>query len=534
MLLQEDSEFQQGIHSLLSSLKQPKKDIVPPLPITEFDIWCRGIMRRCNSSLSLVLLLVACTGESKSDEFGVPYGEPSDDDRPVDTDTEGADSSIDPGYEVGDAILTAGTFPDPPSNGGQIMYEWVDVAIYDDTYAVQVGVSGVGLVSRLDGRVLDEQNNGRGYSVDSDGDLIVVGSRTERVGLWRFQEGEVLTPAGFIEGAGIHEKVAVDAELVAVAWRNRGLKLYQSTTDVQLLSTISATDAYAVDLSGERLVYSDAEELVLVDVSDPANPVELHRMEVDSEVRDIDFDGFRAAIGLGGNGIVLFEIENDRFVERGSASPPGSVFSLSLDQDHLWVASWATTTLYVIQEMGLLPLAQEDPLSSAMGVAASGGRAIVADWYQSTVLEQVDDRWGAEVHLPIAMRFREGESISQPLWVYNYGAQPLEIAFTDIPTGFSVEHSEDDSQSATIATGSRAIFSVSAPNGSWSPSNIRWTSNDPDESTGVIEIRPSNSGEGSLHPDFALPLVSRNGAEGTSRLSDFEGKVLFLSWWSDY
>ena len=491
-------------------------------------------MHRCNLLLSLVLLTVACTVDSKSDEFGVPYGEPSDDDRPMDTDTEDTDSSISSAYEVGDAILTSGTFPDPPSNGGQIMYEWVDVAVYDDAYAVQVGVSGVGLVSRVDGRVLDEQNNGRGYSVDSDGDLIVVGSRTERVGLWRFQEGEVLTPAGFIEGAGVHEKVAVDDELVAVAWRNRGLKLYQSTTDVQLLTTISATDAYAVDLADDRLMYSDADEVVFVDVSDPVNPTELDRVQLDSEVRDIDFDGSRAAIGLGGNGVVLFEMDNDRFIERGSALPPGSVFSLSLDQDHLWVASWATTTLYAIQETGLLPLAQEDPVSSAMGVAASGGRAVVADWYRSTVLEQVDDRWGAEIHLPIAMRFREGESISQPLWVYNYGAQPLEIAFTDIPSGFSVEHSGDDRQSATISVGGSTIFSVSAPNGSWAPGTIRWTSNDPDESTGVIEIRPSNSGEGSLHPDFALPLVSRNGAEGTSRLSDFEGKVLFLSWWSDY
>ena len=35
-----------------------------------------------------------------------------------------------------------------------------------------------------------------------------------------------------------------------------GVKLYQSTTDVQL-STISATDAYAVDLADNRLVYSD-------------------------------------------------------------------------------------------------------------------------------------------------------------------------------------------------------------------------------------------------------------------------------------
>jgi hypothetical protein len=169
-----------------------------------------------------------------------------------------------------------------------------------------------------------------------------------------------------------------------------------------------------------------------------------------------------------------------------------------------------------------------------MGVAAAGGNAIVADWYQSTVLQQVNERWGSEVHLPVAMRFREGDAISQPLSVYNYGAQPLEIAFTDIPTGFNVEHSEDDGQSATVAVGGREIFYVSAPNGNWAPDNIHWTSNDPDELTGRIEIRPSTSGEGSLHPDFALPLVSRNGSEGTARLSDFEGKVLFLSWWSDY
>ena len=89
----------------------------------------------------------ACTGDTKGNEFGVPYGEPSDDDRPIDTDTEDTDSSIGSGYEVGDAILTAGTYPNPPSIGGQIMYEWVDVAIYDEAYAVQVGVSGVGLVS---------------------------------------------------------------------------------------------------------------------------------------------------------------------------------------------------------------------------------------------------------------------------------------------------------------------------------------------------------------------------------------------------
>ena len=171
---------------------------------------------------------------------------------------------------------------------------------------------------------------------------------------------------------------------------------------------------------------------------------------------------------------------------------------------------------------------------SAMGVAASGGRAVVADWYQSTILEQVEHRWGAELHLPVVMRFREGDSMLQPLWVYNYGAQPLEIAFINVPTGFSVEHVPSDESSATVPVGERALFSVSSPGGIWSPGSIQWTSNDPDESTGTIGVYPSDAGEGSLHPDFALPLVSSDGPQGTARLSDFQGKILFLSWWSDY
>ena len=168
------------------------------------------------------------------------------------------------------------------------------------------------------------------------------------------------------------------------------------------------------------------------------------------------------AVGLGGNGVVLFNLVGDSLVEHDSALPPGSVFSLSLDDEYLWVASWSTTTLYAIQETGLLSLAQEDPMMSAMGVAASGGRAVVADWYQSTILEQVEQRWGAEVHLPVVLRFREGDSMLQPLWVYNYGAQPLEIAFSNIPTGFSVEHVPSDESSATVPVGGSALFSVSS------------------------------------------------------------------------
>ena len=61
----------------------------------------------------------------------------------------------------------------------------------------------------------------------------------------------------------------------------------------------------------------------------------------------------------------------------------------------------------------------------------------------------------------------------------------LEMPSQTFRQGFSVEHSGDDRQSATIPVGGQYL-SVSAPNGSWAPGNIRWTSNDPDESTGVL------------------------------------------------
>lgn len=487
-------------------------------------------MPRCN--LCLLSGLLACTGDKQG--WDVPYGqstgEPaSEPSTEIDTGEE-----IPTGYQIGDPMVTTSTFPDPPLNNGQILYEWVDVAIYDQNYAVQVGVSGVGLVSRQTGEVLDSVNNGRAYTVDSDGDLIVVGSRTHRIALWRFQEGETLSPAGFIEGQGVHEKVAVDNELVAVAWRDQGVRLYQSTTDVQLLSTIPTTDAYAVDIVGDRLFYSDAAELVMVDVSDPANPLELQRVPLDSEVRDIDASAQFVALGLGGNGVQVLALDNDRLISLDTAEPPGGVFSLSLDQSFLWVASWETITLYTLENETLLPLGQEKPLSAAMGVAASNGQAVVADWYQSTIVQQVSNRWGAEVHLPTTMRFHQGESVSQTLWVYNYGAEPLELFFDNIPSGFSVEETQSDTSEANIPVGGRALFRVSVPNGSWSPTSLSWTSNDPDEATGRIDIRSSNAGEGALHPDFALPLVSADGIQGTGRLADYQGKVLFLSWWSDY
>ena len=63
---------------------------------------------------------------------------------------------------------------------------------------------------------------------------------------------------------------------------------------------------------------------------------------------------------------------------------------------------------------------------------------------------------------------------------------------------------------------------------------LEWTSNDPDELSGSITLKAATDGTGSHHEDFELPLISAEGILGNARLSDYQGKVLFLAWWSDY
>ncbi len=483
------------------------------------------MLHRCVALVSLVVVL-ACSGSEKQ-SFGVPMGGGNEPSSPSDTGVESTDGRV-----LADVLTTVSTYPDPPT--GQIMDEWVDVAVYDDFFAVQVGVSGIGLVSRQDGRVMDNQNPGRGYSVDSDGDLIVVGSRTERVSLWRFTEPSNLTPSGFIDESGVHEKVAVEGGVLAVAWRNQGVRLYSTTTDVQEIHTLSAEDAYAVDICGDWLLYSDAQELVWSNIQDPTNPQEITRIQLESEIRDIDCDGKHVALGLGGNGIQVWRIVETTLVEVGVDQPPGTVFSVSLDNNELWVATWAAVALYSIEGGELLPLGHEDPRSAAMGVAASDGSAVVADWLQSTIVERTPNTVGPEVNIPSEMIFRSGDSVSQYLWVHNHGGRTLELEFTQIPSGFSVVNTQDETQFVSVGVGEVRTIEIRVPNGNWGPVTLEWASNDPDERTGTLDIRPASNGVGSLHPDFSLPIISANGLQGTESLSDFSGKILLLSWWSDY
>ena len=62
---------------------------------------------------------------------------------------------------------------------------------------------------------------------------------------------------------------------------------------------------------------------------------------------------------------------------------------------------------------------------------------------------------------------------------------------------------------------------------------IAWTSNDPDEASGRIELQQADQGIGSTHVDFTLAGIDMpSGEEGTWTLSDQQDSAVVLVYWS--
>ncbi|MDP7111369.1 MAG: hypothetical protein QGH45_05375, partial [Myxococcota bacterium] len=126
-------------------------------------------------------------------------------------------------------------------------------------------------------------------------------------------------------------------------------------------------------------------------------------------------------MGLGGNGAAVFEVDGDSLVELGRVAPPGSALSVALDGDYLWIGGWELVGLAWIGPDGPLMLGHEPPESSAMGVGATGGVAVVADWYFVTTMARGDLVAGSEVVLPERIFFTGDPLDPNTLSVHNGG-----------------------------------------------------------------------------------------------------------------
>lgn len=484
---------------------------------------------------SLLISLLACTEESEWKPLGEGFENSStEDDTNTEPGSEPGNEVIDVDFELGDPISTTSTFPENEGGGGgggngpNIMYEWTDAAVFNDQYAIQVGVSGASVVKRDNGEIATSvENFNRAYRVDAQGDMIIIGSRTDRLTFFQMTSPPEMVETHQIQPDGTHEDVAVYGDVVAVTWRDQGLKIYD--TSGSELITIPAEDAFTVDIFEQTLVYTDKKNLIILDVSNPSDPQELDRLELSSEGRDLAFNGERIAVGLGGNGVATFVSQDGSFAQQDEFVFDGAALSVALDGEYLWTATWNSVWLTWVGGSQAVHLGQESPKHSAMGLDAEGGKAIIADWYNSTVMVQNEGLWGPEVSLPAERFFANGGSDTQSIPITNYSSQELIVNFTP-PTDFSLNET-----SFTVDPGKSEYIRVTSPSSSWHQMMLEWTSNDPDEVSGSITLRSAEDGVGSPHTDFTLPLITAaDGMIGNVSLGDYQGKVLFLAWWSDY
>lgn len=430
-----------------------------------------------------------------------------------------------PSWTTGDPITTLGA-----DKGG--FYEFVDAEVLDEDWALLVGQGGYAIASLADGSFLSQNEADRGYSIGFDDGRAWVGTR-----YYRLYELDLADPTAPTEGRTLdllgitYSDVDFKDGIIAIAGLEDGLILFDDG-DLGELGRLDLPGARGVALlEGRALVSYDADDgpaLALVDLADPSNPTVRAEAALLGTGHDITWEGETAAVAEGGMGVGVFTVGESSLESRAQLDLPGTSMGVDIDGDHLWIGAWEVAAVAWVGAGDPVVLGHEAPTESAMGIGAGHGKAMIADWFHSTALQLEPGLAGAELVLASTLWMEQGSVESYRLPVFNGGALDLELSFTDT-TGFSVNQPD-----LVLAPGERVNLLVQAKGGA-TTSTLGWTSNDPDEGSGSLVIDTAQTGVGSAHPDFSLQSFAwPDTTLSTSRLSDFEGEVVFLAWWAEY
>jgi hypothetical protein len=311
---------------------------------------------------------------------------------------------------------------------------------------------------------------------------------------------------------------------VYVASAQLGLQVFQ---DGHVIGSLGGERGRAIAVDGERALFVDDSDLVLVDISEPSAPRELSRQSLGLPGRDVALDGLRGAVGLGSSGVQLVDLDDDTLTLGGRLSLPGSALRLDLDGEHLWIAGWEVSALALWPEGGdAVVVGHELPGQSAMGIAAREGLAAVAGWGEVQLLEATGADSG-ELHLPRTLQLSPGAT--RALEVTNWGSRTLSLELQPTPeltlsTG-ELELEPGASGLVTLELDEDAVDEVALP----------WTSDDPDEPSGSLLVQPAHELLGTEHRDFTLEgFLGPTGDSFTTTLSDHRGEVVLLAYWSSW
>jgi len=487
---------------------------------------------------------------SDADDTDAPTTGADDTDAPVgdDTDTRtGSDDTgatdtglptpagLPQGFTSGDPITLVETvrpaIDDNPHSG----FESVDTIIVDDQYGFSVGQGGWVLTDLDTGELLGAEQADRGYYITLDEESAVAWVSTREFGIYSLDisdfsdvrmERSTWRPA---EGAYAEDLSYDDGRLAVATTGGVSFFTVTSGTGHDEVSFVPAAQPKGMALHGDRALYTDGYDLVLLDVSDLTDPVELDRVTMNGKGHDIAFDGARVGVALGGYGFGVFDVEGDVIIDRGDFETPGSCFSVDLDGEYLWAAAWEQVVLAWVGDGDPVVLGHEPITQYGLGVGASSGRAAVADWYYVTTFLQTPETGGPEIDVASKISMSPDGDYDVVTFT-NAGAQTLEVTLTPPDdTAFTIGETE------LIIEPGRSGYTTLEFAGGQTSTELRFTSNDPDETSGEVILSSQQTSVGSPHQDMELWGIQPPSTDlALYNLQDQRGSVVLLVYFALY
>ncbi|MCD4845309.1 MAG: hypothetical protein K8R25_12565, partial [Methanosarcinales archaeon] len=151
----------------------------------------------------------------------------------------------------------------------------------------------------------------------------------------------------------------------------------------------------AVAVSGNYAFISQGPDFVVLDISDPAIPLELSRLVTDDLIEDITASGDYAYVVDIINGLVIVDISNkNEPVFAGSYDTEGYARGVSVSGDYAYVADGGSGLVIIdISNKNAPVLAGSyDTAGRAYGVSVSGDYAYVADYGNGLVIVDISNK----------------------------------------------------------------------------------------------------------------------------------------------
>jgi hypothetical protein len=338
-----------------------------------------------------------------------------------------------------------------------------------------------------------------------------------------------------VEGIAVHGDLllaAVHTHLVVLR-RGAGAEL----TEIARLDGLG--NAWTVRAAGDYAYVADAGGgLSVVDLSDPAAPERVGRLELDGAVKDLEVRGDRAVLAAGTAGLALVSLADPtepRLIDR--ADTPGSALGVALgDEGLVLVADWNDLRVFdgfdgaALRPLGSEPLPQGNgDESRTLGIAARGTVVFSGNWTELVSYRVHPDRTAPDLNVSPRVALLptvQGAPSGTVVVLSNGGSEPLAVEALEF--GDDRLSTEDIDGPFTVAPGASERFVLELAEGttealaSW----INVVSDDPDEARKCIPVLANQDGIGLGEPAELATYRARGGSP--QRLTELtqQGPVL--------